>query len=268
MKPEQKKQSYVFVGFCLSLIFLFIIGGVRVNYPEATTLEAHWIGFSLLPLVICLFLSGVITKFNFGGVEMAAALESQVYENDKLIKRLGDSESVMVDSSGYLEKGPVSRIRRLPRSELKKKKILTFRLGRSYSPPAVLRYLQSYTEVEFFEVISGRQRLVSIIPIERFMLRSTQHHEKHFQSFSAEIDFFINALEQRSSDDVEEALRREYGDNIHNFDSQLSVKRLVEFFRANSTRVVAIQNKSGQHMGLITRSTMINFLADLILDKG
>ncbi|MTI03827.1 hypothetical protein [Roseibium sp. RKSG952] len=273
MKEEYHKVINFLLGFLLTLLLLLVLGALHVNYPDFTSLEAHWVGLSLLPLLAYLWFGGYITSVNAFGLEFQNTLKSPIEDSLDLFRTVENASVFSIKDDSVARKTSRLELQRMSSSKKRKIKILKFDTTYHYNPSDVVLYLKSLPNLQFLEVMHADRHLVSIVPLSKIFL--TEADSDYQRPYVTEETYlldrakafldYVHAFQDYPFVDPE--VEKQFPDATLRIDKSLSVRNLLESVRVLNARVVAVENDDQECLGVITQEQLFRYFLGTVIDS-
>jgi len=213
-------------------------------------LDAKWLSFSAIPLLIAIFLGGYVKSFKGFGIEVEANLEQPISKNYNIITTLEPK-----DVPKYV-KGRISELDKLTQSQLLKIKRLTFIYGKRnyYGEEAIREYVRKLPNLEFIEIIDDKRRF-------QFLLSAQILRQDGDNMYYENIQSFISALESKS-------IPLMYP-NMYESKYIKSDEAIIDVYKklkVSYLKTIPIVNKNNEMIGLVDYYSVAIQIADEIVD--
>lgn len=168
------------ISFLLLLIFLIM----QYYDFKVLKLDVKWLIVSGLPILIGMFLSGIIKSFKGFGVELEANLSEKIEIN--LIR------TVESYPSPEITKSSLGVLHDLPLKKKKEIKRLQFIYGKKeyYDTNVINEYLRNLTELKYIEIIDDTGKFIALLPAKVIKHNDNSIYEK--------LRLFIKSIENRN----------------------------------------------------------------------
>lgn len=150
------------------LIFFFIL---HYNDAKILTLNDKWLLISGLPILIGLFISGVIKNFKGFGLELETNLSEKV--------ELNLVEYITNFSTPKIEKGSINILDQMSDSDKIKIERIQFIYGKEdyYNSNDINDYFNKLEKLKFIEIIDENNKFIALLPIKQFK-NNNDNYEK------------------------------------------------------------------------------------------
>ena len=182
-----KEYKILFIGFIASVVLIIIFFILQWHQSNLLGLNAKWLSFSAIPILIALFVGGYIKSFKGFGIEVEANLNKPIVKNYNLITKLKAEEVPRFIKSETQE------IRRLSKCQRLKIKRLTFIYGRKgyYNVEAIMDYLKLLQNLEYIEIVDIKRKFKYLLKIDILEKGGDNLYRENIQ-------IFINALADKT----------------------------------------------------------------------
>lgn len=158
----KKIKPLIISGF-ISVGLLITFSIMHICDCKILTIDSKWLFVSGVPLLVGLFLSGLIKKFKGFGVELEAGLSEKIE-----VGLVSDVESYKTPD---LDKGSLNYLENMSSNEKKDIKRLKFVLGRKdyYVAFIIRKYFEELRNIEYIEFVDNEGRFKSLLPAHRYI---------------------------------------------------------------------------------------------------
>jgi hypothetical protein len=182
----KQDHSILLIAGIISLLLLAFFLILQKSGASILALDAKWILLSLSPLFLALIIGGYVKSFRGFGIELEARLRNSVSTFEL------KARDALFDLKGN-EKQTVSYLNSLPDPEKQRVMRLIFFLGQPnkyYAPRAIRQYVETLTNLQYFEVRRESGEFVCLIPVSFF-----KNQRNNFDELLKE---FVSSLETQS----------------------------------------------------------------------
>jgi len=188
----KEKLKILKVASFISIGLLIIFSIMQILDSKILDLDNKWLIVSGLPILIGLFLSGVIKSFKGFGVELESNL----------------SEKVDLELVGSVESFPTPELTKqsmqflFDMSPKQKSKIerLQFEYGKKhyYDSYVVKEYINNLKRIRYIEIIDNEGKFIGLLPAGKFKEKDNQRHpERDIEN----VEILIRSIENKNITD-------------------------------------------------------------------
>ncbi|CAD0185099.1 hypothetical protein RUESEDTHA_01985 [Ruegeria sp. THAF57] len=269
MQEQYRQAFYLFLGLLLTFFLLLVLGAINVNYPGFTSLEAHWVALSLLPLLAFLWFGGYITRFNAFGVEIQNVLKSPIGDSLEIFRKIEVSGILSMKDEFATRKGSGSKLENMSLLRRQKVRMLKFEIGHHYNTKLVLDYFKALPNLKYVEVVDRRNRLVSVVTLNSIFLNSVDDRDRLLweedEFLLRRVEDFLTSLHNMIEGPYILEFEEKYPDVALRLDSSATVNFMLESVRLYNASVVAIENEQARCLAVITQEQLIKYLSNIVV---
>ena len=191
MKKLWKENTIFIVCFLVSVVLFGIFIALQLNKSTVLDINTRWLITAGIPILVGLIIGGYVTKFKGFGVELETRLKSPV---TILSLKAADAITFLPGD----EKQSAGRLRSVSEAQIIRTKRLSFVTGRKsyYGIQAIIEYLRTFRNLEYFEIKKESNEFVCLIPIDLFRRLLNSIEERLYDYNYNKLDNFINQLEK------------------------------------------------------------------------
>ncbi len=189
---NEKKHTVLIISSLIALGLLIIFSIMQLFDSKVLALDNKWLIVSGIPILVGLFLSGVIKSFKGFGVELETNL----------------AEKIDLELVGKVESFPTPEITKqsmqflIGMSPNQKSKIerLQFEYGKLdyYDSYVVKEYIANLTRLRYIEIIDNDGRFVGLLPVGQF---KEDRAKENFDRIINNIKLLIRSIERKNIPD-------------------------------------------------------------------
>jgi hypothetical protein len=256
MNGKTEKHRILIIGSVISIALLFVLGYLQVLDSKFLNLQPHWIAVAVIPVLIALFVGGVITRFQGFGVELEADLQKPVESATSGDLTVADAVETVKgdekDSYLYLEK--LSSKEKLSIRRL----IFTSDRQHYYEPEAIATYIRELPNLEYFEIQTESKEIICLIPKSTFL--DPDILPPNVGTIPDKLGQFVQAIE---NDDVPRAF----------VDSAITLKvsndqslvNVLKRMRIENVEFAPVIGANGKYMGVVFAKDIERRIANSVL---
>lgn len=188
----KEKYKILIVSSIIAIVFLIVFSIMQICDSKILQLDNKWLFVSGIPILIGLFLSGVIKSFKGFGVELETNL----------------SEKVDLELVGTVESFPTPEITKqsmqflfdMSASQKSKIERIQFEYGKRdyYDTYVVKKYITNLKRLRYIEIIDTDGKFLGLLPAGKFREdRRQENHERNINN----IKLLIRSIERRNISD-------------------------------------------------------------------
>lgn len=252
---EKLKILRVASFFSIGLLAIFAL--MQIYDSKILDLENKWLIVAGIPILIGLFLSGVIKSFKGFGIELEANLSEKVD-----MELVGNVESYHTPK---LTKQSMQFLFEMSNREKSKIERLQFEYGRKnyYDAFVVSEYFSNLNKLRYVEIIDKDGKFVCLIPAKQFTI---EDNERNRQRKIENIEKLIKGIE---NENITDSFKSFITDSIQKDDSLLKAYKKFNISnqgkQINGDQILPVLDSNERMVGLTRKFKLTNKIAEQVL---
>lgn len=245
--------SIVLFGFVTSFILLLIFFVLRSFDLKGMLLDAKWIVFASLPLLISLIIGGIISKIKFGEIEISTSIKKPIESDRRLVDFI---EIIQAQRKG--SRDILNRLR-----IVENKKVIEFEYGnQNYHESDILRYFDKLTSLEFILVTKNSEFL--------YLIDLGLIKDKYYKGVSLDMDLFALEFWREFANSIASKTLEEFIPDIlinKYVDRNDSILHVVKKFYKSQENVFPVLDEMHRMKGIVRKSKIEQGIINELIRK-
>jgi hypothetical protein len=252
-----RKLKIIIASILGSIILLITFSIMEIFDSKILTLDIKWLIVSGIPILIGLFLSGMIKSFKGFGIELETSLSEKL--NFELVGTIESYPSLEIT------KQSMQYLFNMPQKQKLKIERLQFEYGKVgyYEPVVVKDYINALSRLRYIEIIDSEGRFFGLLPAGKFR---TDLKYDHSEMNVKNIELLIKSIERSN---IQANFNDFITDSIKKNDSLLEAYKKFTLSgqgkHFNGDQFLPVVDSNDKMIGYTTRNKLSNKISEQVL---